>query len=52
MNLFIKQKNTLKTNLWLPMGRGQGRDKLGVRSLGLAYIHYYIYNRYQQRPTV
>ena len=29
MNLFIKQKQTQKTNLWLPQGKG-GRDKLGV----------------------
>ena len=31
MNLFTKQKQdsqTLKTNLWLPKGKGGGKDKL------------------------
>ena len=30
MNLFTKQKHTKKTTLWLPKGKGGGRDKLGV----------------------
>ena len=30
MNLFKKQKQTLKTNFWLPKGRGGGGNKLGV----------------------
>ena len=29
MNLFTNQKQTSKTNLWLPKGKGGGRDKLG-----------------------
>ena len=31
---------TLKTDLWLPKGKGGGKDKF--RSLELTYIHYYI----------
>ena len=30
MNLFTKQKQTLKTSLWLPKGTDGGRDGLGV----------------------
>ena len=32
MNLFTKQTQThrQKTNLWLPKGKGGGKDKLGV----------------------
>ena len=39
MNLFIKQKKVQKTNLWLPVGRGEGE----IRRLGLTYIHTTIY---------
>ena len=31
MNLFIKQKDSQTlTNLWLPKGKGEGRDRSGV----------------------
>ena len=31
MNLFAEQKQTLKTNLWLPKGKGGGgKDRLGT----------------------
>ena len=29
MKLFTKQTHKQKTNLWLPKGKGGGRDKLG-----------------------
>ena len=44
MNLFTKQKQTSKTNLWLPKGTGQGWTWIG--GLGLAYAHYCIWNGY------
>ena len=41
---------TLKTNLWLPKGKGWGRDKLRVCDL---HIHTTIYKiGKQQGPTV
>ena len=50
MNLFTKQKQTLKTNLY-GYQRGKVEGKGQIRSLRLTYIHSYkIYN--QQRLTV
>ena len=39
MNLFTEQKQTQRTNLWLPRGRGEGVRWTGV---GLVDANYYI----------
>ena len=52
MNLITQQKQTQtsKTNLWLPKGKGGGRDKSGVWD---KHIHTTIYKiDKQQGPTV
>ena len=41
---------TQKTNLWLPMGKGWGRDKLGIWDEHIYTTIYKIDN--QQGPTV
>ena len=50
MNLFTKQKQTQRTNLRLPKGRGGGRDGLGIWDW---HMHTTVYGMDgQQEPAV
>ena len=51
MNLFTKQKQILKTNLWLPKGKCGGRGVGINQELGIN-IHTLLYIDNQQGPTV
>ena len=43
MNAYIKHKQTQKTNLGLPKGKGQGEGQ--IRDMQLTDTNYYVQNR-------